>query len=89
MPTVTNLWLLRGRRHVSLAEMAMASGLSKQYINRAELSDITPTEQLEQRLTAAMETVIANRKQELLALEVDFRTYRGRLLELAEDKSHE
>ena len=37
----------------------------------------------------AMEALIANRKRELLLLEADFLQYRGRLLQAAEDESHE
>ena len=47
MKNITNLRRLRGRCRMSLRELAAASGLSRQYISRAELREIPATRALE------------------------------------------
>ncbi len=89
MERITNLRRLRGRCHVSLRELEAASGLSNQYISKAELGAAPASRRLEGRLSSAMETIIANRKKELLVLEAEYLACRGRLLEPAEDERHE
>lgn len=89
MAETTNLRRLRLRYGIFLTDLEKITGICNQYISRAELGQAHGTARLEEQMAAAIETVITQRKQELLALEADFRTYRGRLLEPAEDKSHE
>ncbi len=89
MPKRSNLYYFRRLHQISLYDLETASGLSNQYISRAELLDMAPTPRLESQMTSAIETVIQKRKQELLALEADLLKYRGRLLGLAEDMEHE
>ena len=89
MQNRSNLQLLRRQYHITLAELGAASGFSNQYISRAELGKIHATAQLEEKMDAAMETLIAGKKEKQLLLEADFLKYRGRLLEPAEDESHE
>ena len=80
MEARTNLRALRFRHHISLAELAAHSGLSKQYISRAELGEISATGRLETQIGFAVAAIIAARKAGLQALEKDYVTYRGRLL---------
>jgi len=89
MAELSNLYRLRRLHQISLYEMEAASGLSNQYISCVELGKIHATPQLSQKMDAAMERLIVRRKQDLLLLEADLAKYRGRLLELAEDKPHE
>lgn len=89
MESVTYLRRLRGRFRISLLELEAASGLSNQYISKAELGAAPPSQQLEHRLGSALETIIANRKKELLVLEAEYLSCKGRLLEAAEDERHE
>ena len=76
----TNLRELRLRYEIPLSEMSAASGLSNQYISRAELGGISPTPRLEDKLGAAVETVIGQRHEQLSALEQSFAACKGRLL---------
>lgn len=62
-------------------ELEAASGLSNQYISRAELGEISPTSLLEEKLDAAIETIIAQRSARLVALEQSFAVCKGRLLQ--------
>ena len=89
METITNLRWLRLRHGINLTELAKIIGICNQYISRAELKQTHATVRLEQQLASAVETVIANRKQELLLLEADFLRCRGRLLQAVEDESNE
>ena len=50
----TNLRALRLRYDIPLSELSAASGLSNQYISRAELGEISPTPRLEDKLGAAV-----------------------------------
>ena len=68
----TNLRALRLRYDIPLSELSVASGLSNQYISRAELGDISPTPHLEDKLGSAMDTVIVQRGVRLGALERSF-----------------
>lgn len=89
MKEITNLRRLRLRHGIYLTELAKITGICNQHISRAELRQTRATVRLEEQLADAVETVIAIRKQELLLLEADFRKYRGRLLEPAEEGSDE
>ena len=80
----TNLRMLRHRHHVSLTELAVCANLSKQYFSRAELGEIAATARLEKQTADALETVISKRKAALLALEADYITYKGNLLNKGE-----
>ncbi len=80
MESQTNLRVLRHRYHISVAELASHASLSKQYISRAELGEITATVRLEAQLSAALEAVIFKRQSELRALEQDYMTHKGNLL---------
>ena len=89
MKEMTNLRRLRLRHGIYLTELAKITGICNQHISRAELRQTRATVRLEEQLADAVETVIVNRKQELLLLEADFLKYQGRLLELAEEGSDE
>lgn len=89
MPIKTNLRVLRHRHHLLLTDLEDASGLSNQYISRAELGQIQPTKRLETQLDAAIQAVIEQRKQELRALEENYLSCTGRLLDPAEGGFHE
>ena len=77
----TNLRALRLRYDIPLSELSVASGLSVQYVNRAELGEISPTPHLEDKLGAAVETVIGQRHERLGALERSLTACKGRLLQ--------
>ena len=78
----TNLRALRLRYEIPLSEMSAASGLSNQYISRAELGEISPTPRLEDKLGAAVAAVIVQRHEWVGALERSFAACKGRLLQL-------
>ncbi len=80
----TNLRVLRLRYNIPLSELSVASGLSNQYISRAELGEISPTPRLEEKLKDAMETVIAQRHERVGTLERSFAACKGRLLQREE-----
>lgn len=82
MERKTNLRVLRIHHEISLMELEAASGLSNQYISRAELGEISPTSLLEEKLDAAIETIIAQRSARLVSLEQSFAVCKGRLLQL-------
>ena len=77
----TNLRALRLRYEIPLSEMSAASGLSNQYISRAELGESSPTPRLEDKLGAAVDAVILQRRERLIALERSFAVRKGRLLQ--------
>ena len=77
----TNLRALRLRHDIPLSELSAASGLSNQYISRAELGEISPTPRLEDKLGAAVDAVILRRRERLSALERSFAACKGRLLQ--------
>ena len=78
----TNLRALRLRHDIPLSELSAASGLSNQYISRAELGEISPTPRLEDKLGAAVDAVILRRRERLSALERSLAVRKGRLLQL-------
>ncbi len=80
----TNLRALRLRHDIPLSELSAVSGLSNQYISRAELGEISPTPRLEDKLGAAVETVIGQRHERIGALERSFAACKGRLLQREE-----
>ena len=77
----TNLRALRLRYDIPLSELSAASGLSNQYISRAELGEISPTVRLEDKLRDAVDAVILRRRKRLSALEGSFAACKGRLLQ--------
>ena len=77
----TNLRALRLQYDIPLSELSAASGLSNQYISRAELGEISPTPRLEDKLGAAVDAVILRRRERLSALERSFAACKGRLLQ--------
>ncbi len=84
MSQKTNLRALRHRYRISLSELSAVSGLSNQYISRAELGETSPTARLEGKLGAAMDAVIVQRSVRLSALEQSFAARKGRLLQTEE-----
>lgn len=82
MERITNLRALRLRYNIPLSELSAVSGLSNQYVSRAELGDIPPTPRLEGKLGAAVDAVIVRRSVRLGALERSFAACKGRLLQL-------
>ena len=85
----TNLRVLRLRYNIPLSELSVASGLSNQYISRAELGEISPTPRLEEKLGAAVDAVIVQRHERLSALERSFAACKGRLLQPEEGELDE
>lgn len=85
----TNLRALRHRYGLRLTELEAVSGVSNQYISQAELGHVQATERLEERMEAAVETIIAQRENDLLFLKGDYQLYKGRLLQPVEDTEHE
>ncbi len=77
----TNLRALRLRYDIPLSELSAVSGLSNQYISRAELGEISPTPRLEEKLGAAVAAVIAQRHERIGALKRSFAVRKGRLLQ--------
>lgn len=80
----TNLRALRLRYDIPLSELSAASGLSNQYISRAELGELSSTPRLEDKLGFAVTAVIVQRHERLGALERSFAACKGRLLQLEE-----
>ena len=74
----TNLRALRLQYDIPLSELSAASGLSNQYISRAELGEMSPTLRLEDKLGAAVDAVILQRRERLSALERSFAVRKGR-----------
>lgn len=89
MEFITNLRALRLRYGLSLTELEAASGLSNQYISRAELGEIAATPRLEEQLETAVEQIIVKREITLQSFKTDFLRYRGRILRPAEDSEHD
>ena len=85
----TNLRALRLRHDIPLSELSAASGLSNQYISRAELGEISPTVRLEDKLGDAVDAVILRRRERLNALERSFAVHKGRLLQPEEGELDE
>lgn len=85
----TNLRALRLRYDIPLSELSAASGLSNQYISRAELGEISPTPRLEDKLGAAVAAVIVQRHEWVGALERSFAARKGRLLQREESVQDE
>ena len=89
MERKTNLRALRLRYDIPLSELSAASGLSSQYISRAELGELSPTPRLEDRLGSAMDAIIVRRGVRLGALERSFAACKGRLLQREEGVTDE
>lgn len=85
MERQTNLRVLRFRHRLSLAELAACSGLSLQYISRAELGEISVTANLEAKMMTALEAVVVRRRAALQTLETDCERYKGRLFSKEDD----
>ena len=79
----TNLRALRLQYDIPLSELSAASGLSNQYISRAELGQIVPTPRLEIQLADAVELAILRRAAVIRDMNRDFRRCRGHLLEVS------
>lgn len=77
----TNLRALRLRYDIPLSELSAASGLSNQYISRAELGELSPSPRLEDKLGSAVTAVIVQRHERLGALERSFAACKGCLLQ--------
>lgn len=88
MNITTNLRVLRRRYGLSLADLKAVTGLSNQYISRAELGEIAATPRLEKQLESAVEEIILKRETALQSFKMDFQRYRGRLLRPAEDMEY-
>ncbi len=80
----TNFRALRHRYGISLLELSAVSGLSNQYISRAELGELSPTTQLEEKLGVALDAVIVQRRVQLNGLERRYQECKGRLLQQEE-----
>ncbi len=85
----TNLRALRLRYEIPLSELSAVSGLSNQYISRAELGELSPTARLEEKLGAAVDAVIVRRSVRLGALERSYAARKGRLLQPEEENLNE
>lgn len=81
MERKTNLRALRLRYDIPLSELSAASGLSNQYISRAELGELPSKPRLEDKLGDAVAAVIVQRHERLGALERSFAACKGRLLQ--------
>lgn len=81
MSQKTNLRALRFRYGISLPELSAVSGLSNQYISRAELGETSPTARLEEQLGTALDAVIARRGTKLELLKRSYAARKGRLLQ--------
>lgn len=88
MEITTNLRVLRRRYGLSLTELETVTGLSNQYISRAELGEIAATPRLETQLESAVEKIITKREIALRSFKADFQRYRGRLLRPVEDTEY-
>ena len=73
MEIKTNLRALRHRYRLSLAELEAASGLSNQYLSRAELGQLSATERLEKQL--ASHGLSSSRQAFLLTVDETGTTY--------------
>lgn len=81
MKRKTNLRALRHRYDIPLSELSAVSGLSNQYISRAELGEFSPTARLEEKLGAAVDALIVQRHVRLSGLERRYEACKGRLLQ--------
>lgn len=84
MITTTQLRLFRLRHKIVLPELAEKANISRQQLSRLELSVVTPTVYQEEKITEAVNSLIAERRSALLTLEQDYLNYRGRFLETLE-----
>lgn len=89
MNECTYLRYLRLKYGFTLDELARAAGISDQHISRAELQQTPPIPTLERKCEAAMECLIAQRRTEMLTLELDYKVAKGRLLKQMEEDGHE
>ncbi len=89
MNETTYLRHLRLKYGITLDELARAAGISDQHISRAELRQTPPTWTLEKKCEGALETLIAQRRAAMLALECDYEAVKGRLLDMMEACEYE
>ena len=82
---MTNLRRIRLQYGIHLTELQRVSGLPNQYISRAELGLIHPTDTLEEQLYDALDEIAAERRSALYALEKALMLRRHRLLEPSGD----
>ena len=83
MEIKTNLRALRHRYRLPLAELEAASGLSNQYLSRAELGQLSATERLEKQLDACSERRHIQMSNETYYIPTNF-TDAGRVMGLFE-----
>lgn len=86
MYNCTQLRALRLRHSITLEELAGIIGVSNQYLSRVELSQAAPTWTMEKKCEAAMEQLIILRYEAVKALERDYRSIKGLLLEASEEE---
>ena len=84
MTQMTQLRVLRLKHGVTLVEMGRAARVSNQQLSRLEVGVRPRTEQREERVSMAMDALIAARRASLDSLEHDYLAARGRLLEIVE-----
>ena len=87
--TTTKLRVLRLKYDISLTELAEEGCVSNQQISRMELCEVPGTEYREQIVAAALNRVIAARKDSLAALEREYQASKGRLLTPMEEPDYE
>lgn len=76
---ILKLRVFRVKHHISLAELAQASGVSIRRISQIELMDCPLTPHIEEQLTRALEVVLLRRSANAVAAIADYREQKGRL----------
>ena len=84
MVTITRLRILRLQHKITLPELAEAAEVSTQQISRLELCLASPTPYQEERIGAALDRLITERKSALVELEHDYLLHKGSFLETME-----
>lgn len=87
--TTTRLRVLRLKYEIPLTVLARMAGVSHQHLSRIELAAVRPTPRQENRVEAALEGLILQRRTVLAELEKDFLADKGRLLEPLEVEADE
>lgn len=85
----TYLRLLRLRHGITLRQLSTRAGISNQHLSRLELQEVSATSYQEQKMSAAVEKLIADSTAELEALTADYTKWKGRLLESVAGDSHD
>lgn len=89
MVTTTRLRMFRRAHGITLDELAKRAGFSNQWLSFLELGKRERTAPQEEKLSQAIEALLAERHSALSAMERNFLEYRGRLLEPVEVESDE